>query len=375
MVKIQTRLTALCVALACSLQLPVQAADTANPNQAKIDELTKQKDLVKAEVDLLTEQNNLTKAKFAALPDGLGKAGTLTVEEGGKDKFHVAARTADAFEIAATKLVAEIKDQPGPITLVTDSDIAAAPFFLAQRATLTRISKLLEPLEEEMKKNPKPGVAEKEATKESVGAAIYAAGTALSQLQQIMKAVKTDKTLSFTDADIPEEFLLDLLVYKAPDKLVYPSLALENVLAGGSDSDFMKDLDSLAQRRRTLVTWAGTDKGRKEKISQVTAEAETFASALYVPDQTTKAIPLVAVLRGEATNNHLVASQARSLRIRIASKGGASLKTSAWWRNDRLYASGGAVVLYRVVDGKSQGQILKAGVVNAETAFVRISLD
>jgi hypothetical protein len=130
------------VALAVTLSA-VRAADSAtpdpNPSQKQIDELTHKKELVKAESDLLAAEAELQKNKFPALPTGIGKAGTLAVDEAGRDKFHVTARTADAFEQAASKLAQLLKDQAGQVTILTDADRAALPVYWTQNGALKQI--------------------------------------------------------------------------------------------------------------------------------------------------------------------------------------------------------------------------------------------
>lgn len=362
MANLQPRGAALCLVALAVILGPVRAADGVNPNQTQIDELTHKKELVKAESDLLAAEAELQKNKFPALPAGIGKAGVLTVEEAGRDKFHVTARTADAFEQAAAKLARLLMDQPGRITVLTDADKNALPMYWTQNQNLKRIEDrflvVLGP----------PTMATTES------AALLGLGALLSQVQQLSQAFRTDKSLSFTDADVPDDFLLELLLQRAP-QLLYPGIALDGALTGRDTTDFIKALQALYSRRDALRVWAGSDKAKKETAAALTADLDAFLTALMTPDASTKTPLLVTVLRGELTTTFLTLSNRLALSIRVASKGGASLKTSSWWRSDRLYASGGVTVLYRLTDGALLGTVLKAGVVNAETSFVQIPLD
>lgn len=353
----------LAVMLAAAGRIGAADPAVANPNQAQIDQLAQQTALVKVETEAFLAEVALLKAKYPALGDNFGKAGALSFDSAGRDNFHVTARTAQAFQSAAEELAKLFKDD-GNVVLLTEADRSALPAYWVQQQALLRIERrftsLLPPL-------PK-------IDQEAASLALFGLSAALSQLQQLPKAFKSDKALSFTDAELPDDFLLDLVAVKSPG-LLYVSAALDGVLTDSIPTDFTKKLGAVDSRRAELIAWAGADKARKEQVAEATKELDALVTILLTPETTTKVPLLVTVLRGELAAQFLTRAKGKVLTVRVASKGGASLRTSNWWRSDRLYAAGGVTVLYRLTDGAALGQVKKAGIVNAETPFVQVPLD
>ncbi|MBS0425842.1 MAG: hypothetical protein JSR41_00990 [Proteobacteria bacterium] len=357
----------LSVAAVLTGSLAARAADGADPVQAETDRLNRETARTVARTNFLNAQAALHKAELPDLPESAGKAGTLTVEEAGRDKFHVTARTAEAFETAAGRLATMLDKRSGSVTLLTDADRASIPAFWTQRVALSRVRKEFEALlGPQAPPAPQP---------EAAAAALMQIGPVLSFFQQLSRIAKTDKGLSFTDAEIPDDFLLELVASKNSSKFLYPAAGLDSVLINGHSTDFMKEILHLEARVPELTKLAGTDPTKKVPAAAAEAKFDALVTSLMTADAATKLPLMVTVIRGELASTYLTATNRVAFSVRVAAKGGASLKTSNWWRNDRLFASGGVSVLYRLVDGNQGGQIVMAGVVNAETPFVQVPLD
>lgn len=357
------------IPLVLFLVLPIagSAAEHVNPHQPAIDELNDKKALLKAESDLLEAQAALIKNEFPALPNGLGKTGQLTVETSERDKFHISARAAESFALAAEQIATAVKDdcKEGAVcVLMTDMDRAALLTYWDERGALERIGRGVESLLGKLK--PKATI--------EAAPPLIALGAVLLQAAQLSQIVRTDKSLAFGEATIPDDLLFDQVACLLPKQILYPTGAMEGIISGNVTPEFRKNLEAVLSRRAELVA-AGADNKKKEKADALMKQIDELAARLTTVDAKTKRPVLLSVLLGEVVEGHLTTSSGRSLLLRVISQGGSSLKTTSIWRSDRLYAAGGVVVSYRVADGDSAGTVRKAGVAIAETPFKRVPLD
>lgn len=350
--------------LIATVSTPSVAADSPaapNPNQATIDQINQQKALLTAQDELLKLQAALIKDASPSLGDNFGKKGALTIESAERDKFHVTARSAAAFAGVADELAQRVKADPGkgPIVILVDVDRAAFQVYWNEKFALdgldARIRQVLK----------KPAAAQAQA----LGMTVFAVGTALAQLAQLPQLFRADKSVAFTDSLLPDELLLDLLALRLPaDRVKYPSGEFDSIMAKDFTSRYVDKLKEVLDQRSALV---GAGDAGKDALEELKA----LSTRLAASDATTKVPGLLTVLRGEIVANHVAKPDARTLSIKVASKGGASLKTSSIWRSDRLYASGGLIVSYRLADASSTANVLQAGVVSVESGFARIRLD
>lgn len=335
----------------------VMAQDHVNPHQAEIDANNDRKALLTSRTELAAAEA----ARYPALPEGVGKEGTLSVETAERDKFHVTARAADAYDAAATKLAEKLAAESSMV-LLSPLDRSAILFYVGEKVKLERLVREMEALVPSEKKAEALGV---------LGAVAL-----LTQVAQLTKLFRTDKSLAFTDASLPDDLFLDLLALKLSGKLHYPGVAVDAVYSGATQSLYANTVKSLFDRRQQLVALTGekAPKDKKERASALLADMETLATTLVTPDATTKLPGLMTIMRGELASGYMEATGGRALTVHIASKGGSSLKTSSFWRSDRLYAAGGVIVSYRLTGGDKDPKVLKAGVVTAETGFVEVPL-
>lgn len=354
------------VLLVATTSMSTTAADHVNPNQAEIDQLTDQKALIDAQVGLATSQASQAKGQFPSFGDNFGKTGALTVETSERDKFHVTARSAESF-VSAAKQIATIlsAEIATPVVLLTDADRNAIPIYWSERIRLNRLLTDTKPFSDVTSPTP-----------EAAGAAISGVGALLSQVAEFSQLFRTNKSVAFDDSLLPDEFLLDLVAAEPTTmgKLLYPAGALDSLLEGASSTQFGKDIATLFSRRLKL-TAALAVKDKKEIASAILAEMDTLATRLVATDAATKVPELLTVMRGELASDYLKVADGRTFSLKVAAKGGASLKTSSIWHSDRLYASGGIVVTYRLSSGGQLATVKKAGVIVSETKFMRIPLD
>jgi hypothetical protein len=171
---------------------------------------------------------------------------------------------------------------------------------------------------------------------------------------------------------------LDLLAVQLPDKLLYPAVAVDAVYSGAIVSTYGSTLRKTMERRGQLAAIASEsnpkDEKRKAQAGALLAELDSLSTALLTPDATTKLPMLMLIMRGEIGDAYVSQAGGRVLTVRIAAKGGSSLKTSSIWRSDRLYAAGGVIATYRLTGGNNNPRVLKAGAVTAETGFVEVPL-
>jgi hypothetical protein len=311
------------VTLALSAALGTSAADHVNPNQAGVDALNDKKALVEAQDALVKAQAVLIEDQFPAFPEGFGKAGALSGDSAERDKFHVTARSAEAFAPAAQQIANAIKGDGKPVVLITDADRASIPTFWFERAALKRLdAEIIKIL----------GAAPTEPDKESP-LALLGIGTLLSQVAQFTQLARTDRSLAFTDSLLPDELLYDLVAIELPQMVLYPARAMDGLIANGASSTFAKQFDSVAKRRASLAKVDGKD---KETAAALLAELDGLSARLAAVDAATKMPLLLTVLRGELVDQHLTTSTGSTLSIKVASKGGVSLKTTSIWRSERL---------------------------------------
>lgn len=340
--------------------LPVSAADKVNPAQDAIDALNDKKALLEAQTNLLKAEADLIKAQNPAFPDNFGKQGSLTIETAERDKFHVTARSAESFAIAAKKLAQLVREEKKLTALISDLDRATLPLYWAEKLNLNKLNSDIESV-----LGPIPLG---KPTPESVGAALFGVGTVLSQLAQFTNLFKTDKNIAFTDSTLPDELLLDMLAVELGETVLYPGGAVDAILTSGGRAFFSRELGAAMARRSELVKLG-------EKGASVLASLDATTTRLGASDASTKLPLLLAVIRGELVDQYVTAAE-RILSVKIAVKGGTSLKTSSIWRSDRLYVSGGVVVAYRLTSPEKDGsgKVVRAGVVTEETSFVQVPL-
>jgi hypothetical protein len=348
--------------LIVTLSLPSMAADPhVNPDQSTIDSINDRKSLIDAQDALIKSQTSLIKDQSPAFDDNFGKKGALTVDTADRDKFHVTARSAEAFSRMADKLAAITKEAAGvrPILILVDADRSAVQALWAESTALSSIeTKIATALKEppKVKAQAAPGVG------------LFEVGTVLSQIAQFTQLFRTDKNVSFTDSLLTDDVLLDLVAIGLQGSSRYPQGETDRFLSKSwnSNSDFGVRLSAALSKRDALV--AIGDPG-KDALKDISALSDRLAT----PDATTKLPELFTVLRGELVQTYLSEKDVLTLSVRVVSKGGASLKTSSIWRSDRLYASGGVITSYRISDPKNPA-LLKAGVLTMESEFEEVPL-
>lgn len=336
------------------------AADAVNPRQPEIDAMNHTRAFVEAETALLKANIDAAKQKFPGLGDSSGKSGELSFDTAGRDKFHVSARTAEAYQSAAKELAKILLDEQEACVLLTDADRNSVPVFLNESTRLMRIFLELRELVEI------PVVQEG-----SVAASIVGAGSLLTELAQITRLFRSDKAVSFTDADLPDELLTDLIAVEAKNKVIYPNAYLDSLLDGSYSTNFGQSLKKVLDRRNDLRKVTGVNKVKAETLM---AEITQWSLQLTNADAITRAPMLLTILRGEVVTEAMKRAGGRTLNVKVLAEGGTSLKTSNIWRSDKLYASGGVVISYRVAKGGLAPSITKAGVISSETPFQLIPL-
>ncbi|MDQ0028117.1 hypothetical protein J2X90_005970 [Variovorax paradoxus] len=346
--------------------------------QPSIDSVNDEKALVEAKDALAKARAALARDEFPGFGPNFGKAGTLTVESAERDKFHVTARSADAFAVVAKQLAAIVKASPSPtLVLFTDADRNAIPVYWGESISLNRLAQETDFL------LGKDVAAEGAALSTESPAALLAVGSLLSQVAQFAQLFRTDKSLAYSDSVLQDEFLLDMIALEASEKVLYPTASLDAQLVFGGASEFATSLQRLLSKRTALElikaeagakTESKTDTApsKKDRASAVLTGLDAMLSRLSTLDPTTKVPGLVTVLRGELAQGLLKVAQGHVLSVKVAVKGGSSLKTSSIWRSDRLYASGGVVLSYRISDSASLGKIESAGVLTVESGFVPV---
>jgi hypothetical protein len=341
--------------------LQAQTAQRVNPHQAQIDALNDKAALLEAKHKLDKLRAEGGGEQFPALPQGTGKAGTLEFVSDNRDKFHVTARTADAFQKAAEKLAWELQGLDS-LTLLGLTDKAALAAYRVEHIRILQLQGSVQRLT-----GPAP---------ESMG--VIGIAALLIQLSQITQIVREDKSISFTASELPDEIFLDLLAVRMGNKLRYPAASLEAAYTGGYPTDLQNSIRAILARRQLLVDIVNsttTAKGRKDNAAALLGEIDDLAGKLVALDATTKQSYLMTLVRGEAAERSMRETEGRSLQVSLPSQGGMSLKTSSIWRSDRLYASGGVVVAFRVTGGSATPTVLRAGVLSVETPFVEIPLN
>lgn len=356
-------MTATATATASAAGSATAAKPHVNPQQSAIDELNDRKAVIAAQSELIDAQTKLIKSAYPAFGENFGKAGAVTVESAERDKFHVTARAAAAFADVAGQLVAiakvPLQSDPKatrPVLLLTESDRTAWQTYLVENIALAGLeTRVMEAL----RTTPKAFAPT---------AGLYAAGLALSQIADFAKLFRTDKSVAFTDALIPDEALLDQVAAGLPaDGTYYPAAEIDGSMASNYNSDYLAMLNAVLSRHAELVA-------KGDAAKDLLKEVDNLATRLVTQDATTKVPLLLTVLRGELAGKHASLPGVLMLSVKVVSKGGTSLKTSSIWRSDRLYASGGLIVSYRLADGQNNFRLLKAGIVSSESGFVEVPL-
>lgn len=348
------------------------SAEHVNPNQAAIDALADQKALIDAQSELAKSEATLAKNKFPGFGDNFGKKGAVTVESAERDKFHITAKSAEAFPDAAKRILTALAlDPTKPVVLLTEADRNAIPIYLSEKIKLDRLKRTMDDL---------LGAEVATAVKEG-NAGLLSIGSLLSEVAQFTQLFRTDKSIAFDQSSLPDEFLLDLIAQQAQAMVIYPSAAMDALWTAGVSSKFGELTSALFKRRGKLSEFVEKAKGKKDQVSAAASaaaaivELDALATTLATPDTNTKIPLLITVFRGEFVSDSLSINSGRALTVKVVEKGGASLKTSSIWHSDRLYASGGIVATYRLTSGMTVPTVEKAGVVVSETKFVRVPLD
>ncbi|MGK5078906.1 hypothetical protein [Janthinobacterium sp. HLX7-2] len=343
-------------------------AQHVNPKQDIVDAAKDETTLNEAIAAKNKSEATLAASEFPAFPDGFGKAGTVTVDAADRDKFHVTARTAESFKKAAQALAATLPAaKAGKMSiLLTDADRNAVAVYFKESQRIGAITKDMCAL-----------VNDKALIKpEAFGPELIGVGSLLNEIAQFAKLFRTDKSISFTSTDLADDILFDLLAVAASDKLIYPAGGIDALLDGSYATEFAKAVRTMTQCRAAPPKAPITSDKDKATVAAVDALATELASA----DTVTRQPILLSALRGELVQNSLASANA-FLSVKVAAKGGASLKTSSIWRSDRLYAAGGVVVAYRLTEKGDPGQgnvivpkVLIADVITQETEFVQVPL-
>lgn len=342
------------------LHLAAVPADRVNPNQAEIDQIKNETEVVTARTEAIKAENTYLKEQYAAFPDGYGKKGTLTTQE--TDKVRLAARTMEAMQAAAKKLVEklELKKNPVPMVLMTDADRSSVPLYWSENITLGRLASVADSL------------TGRSVTSTNESTSILGVGMLLSQVAQFSQLFRTDKSVAFTPTALPEEALLDLVSFEAGDKLFYPTADIDGILTRRPATDFTLQLAALNGKRAALQ--AVNDPANKPKATLVLSQLDALNTRMAAVDATTKMPVLFNVLRGELVSQYLDAAKGKILSVSLVAQGGASLKTSSIWRADRFYISGGVVLNYKVT-GPQTGRILDTGSIATDSNFQRVTFD
>lgn len=332
-----------------------------NPDQAQIAAINDRKVLIDAQDSLLKSQTALIKDTYPALGD-LGKKGALVIETAERDKFHVTARSAEAFILLANQLVKKIREvdaKKSPVVILQDVDRSAAQSFMSERMALSALEVKVASLLAETA-NPMPM---------AFGGGLLELSALLTQFGQFSQLFRTDKNLAFTESQLPDEVLLDLIAWKVGGERAvhYPAGELDRFYANEFSSALLVRLKALLRKRDPIAKL-------DVKGNDVLAEMSAFATRLASADPTSKVPPIVNVLRGELVQQYLSITDAILLSVKVVSKGGASLKTSGFFRSDHLYAAGGAVVSYRIGTAGKDSKLLTSGVLAAESGFIEVPL-
>jgi hypothetical protein len=322
--------------------------------------MNSEKAFLEAQSALFKARVDSEKQQFPGFGDNFGKSGASSFEAAGRDKFHVTAKTAGAYQIAAKELAKILLGEQEASVLLTEADRNSVPAYLNESTRLTRIGLEVRQL-----------LGASLAPEASGSAALIGVGSLLSELAQVTKLFRTDKNVSFSDVDLPDELLTDLIAVEAGAKVIYPSAYVDSLLDGSYATTFAQGLKQILSRRSELLKLTGANKA---KADVVLTEINQWASQLTAPDATTKLPLLLTVLRGEVVSGAIKGVSGRTLNIKVLAEGGSSLKTSSIWRSDRLYASGGVVVSYTIAKGGTAPAIIKAGLITSETPFQRIPL-
>jgi hypothetical protein len=359
------RYTLICAALiSLGLAQPSCAQDN---EQAQIDALTKKKNILQLQSDIAKLEVDKQKNAFPKFDDDFGKKGALTIESAERDKFHVTARSAEAFPIVASKLVEIVAAQPGPVVLLTDLDLAALAVYRAEKSKLDRLYERAQTI---LGKTPsKP----KSLTPEAAGAAIMGVGSLLGEIAQFTQLFRTDKSVSFTESLLPDNLVFDLVAMKSPSKIIYPTVQMDALIAGRIPSQFADEFSEVVNLGREITQLK--DKKKEQQATAFIADLDATVIRLASLEVSSKQPILASVLRGELAKDAIDVAKGRILTINVVTKGGTSLKTSSIWRSDRLYASGGLIVTYRLVAGDSTPTVIDAGAIVSESKFVEVKLD
>jgi len=329
---------------------PVPAA-----NQAELDELARRTALTEARTKLMTAEISLAKLQFPLQDGDVGKTGVLTIETSDRDKFHVTARSVEAFQMAAKRLAVIVAASSKAVVILSEVDRVAMAQFRSERFALDSI---------ERRRNGILGSPT--AAPQGLGPSVLSISSALSQMAQFTQLFRSDISLSFTESSLPDTVFTDLLAVELKQNARYPAGELDSLFVDGKETAFSRSLNGVLTSRDAL-----SKKGDDGKA--ILADIEALSARLSSTDIMTKMPVLFTVLRGELVAN-AVGAAPMSVTVNVVSKGGSSMKTSNIFRSDRLYAAGGLMVSYRLAKTGASSSLELAGVIVEESGFVRVNL-
>lgn len=312
---------------------------------------------------LLNSQNEVIKSAFSLLAAEARK-GELSVSDSERDKFHVTARTAEAFTTIADRL-AELTENARttvagvrrPLVILADADTTAVHAFVREDILLAALESRVRALLPEQERR------ERVLT---LATGVAAAGSLLTLAGEVARIFRSDRNLAYTSADLSDDVLLDLVAAQCDlDNLRYPAGELDRLLDAYYESAYARRLEALLQQKTELAALG--DQG-----STVLDELSGLLNRLAEVPAGSKTTLLFTLLRGELVRDALQTEDAISLSVGVISKGGTSMKVSHSLKSDTLFAAGGLIVSYRICAQGKDARLLTAGILVEESGFKEV---
>lgn len=289
-----------------------------------------------------------------------GKDGQITFQSGkGAYSIGVWGQVFEQVNTAAHQICEILNDKHKPtiqsgIVLVSDAGLADLHAYPIATAQLRRLERDVAALQAHLGP-PKIGAAP--ATAPALGLL----GAALTSGVSIAKLFRTDKALYPDDTTISAEALMDEVTKCLPGvNVANPAWEARLVTTKENGSKFVDRVTALVSSRNDadLKVSQLAAASRPAEAAPLFAQVDKFVADLFTSDSEP---PLMAIVRGELLTEKLRAGQAL-LALSIAQQGGFSMISSAWWRADRLYVGGGAIVSYKL--SGNENKVVASGVVS-----------
>ena len=313
---------------------------------------------------LLSSQNEVIKSAFSLLASEPRK-GELSVTDGERDKFHVTARTAEAFSAVAARLAEVTEDARvsvagvrRPLVILADADTAAVHAFVREEILLAALESRVRAL------LPEQESRERVLT---LAAGVAGAGSLLTLAGEVARIFRSDRNLAYTMiAELSDDVLLDLVAAQcASENLRYPAGELDRLLDPHYESAYAGRLEALLQQKTELAALG-------DEAGTVLDELSSLLNRLAEVPAGSKTTLLFTLLRGELVRDALQTEDAISLSVGVISKGGTSMKVSHSLKSDTLFAAGGLIVSYRICAQGKDARLLTAGILVEESGFKEV---